>query len=179
MIKVFNEKKIKIDEISKKDLKIVREYLSYINSLVKEDAQILINKRLSLKEEREWIEREIKDAKKKKHVILVAKDGNKVVGIADIKLKAGRKNHVGILGISIRKGYRGIGLGKFLMKEILKLAKRKLKPKPKIILLSVFSTNNIAINLYKKFGFKKVAKIPKQYQYKGKLVDEIVMMKYL
>jgi hypothetical protein len=87
MIKVFNGKKIKIDEISKKDLKIVREYLSYINSLVKEDAQILINKRLSLKEEREWIEREIKDAKKKKHVILVAKDGNKVVGIADTKLK--------------------------------------------------------------------------------------------
>jgi hypothetical protein len=42
MIKVFNEKKIKIDEISKKDLKIVRGYLSYINSLVKEDAQILI-----------------------------------------------------------------------------------------------------------------------------------------
>jgi len=65
------------------------------------------------------------------------------------------------------------------MKEILKLAKRKLKPKPKIILLSVFSTNNIAINLYKKFGFKKVAKIPKQFQYKGKLVDEIVMMRYL
>lgn len=66
----------------------------------------MINKRLSLKEEREWIEREIKDAKKKKHIILVAKDGNKVVGIADIKLKAGRKNHVGILGISVRKEYR-------------------------------------------------------------------------
>jgi ribosomal protein S18 acetylase RimI-like enzyme len=43
--------------------------------------------------------------------------------------------------------------------------------------LSVFSTNKIAMNLYKKLGFKKVARIPKQLQYKNKLVDEIVMIR--
>lgn len=65
------------------------------------------------------------------------------------------------------------------MAEVLKLAKKELRPRPKIIKLSVYSKNKIAQNLYKKFGFKKVAKIPKQFQYKGKLLDEVIMIKEL
>jgi len=176
-IKVLKEKKIKIEKLSEKDLKLVKEFLGFINSLIKEDAQILFNKKFSLKEEEKWIEEEIENMKKKKQIVLVAKDKNRVVGITDIKLRRGRQDYVGEFGISIRKEYRGIGLGKKLMKEILKLAKKELKPKLKIIRLSVFSTNKIAQSLYRKLGFKTVAKIPKQIQYKGKLVDEIVMIK--
>jgi len=92
--------------------------------------------------------------------LLLAEDKNKIVGISSVELRKDRESHVGEFGISIRKEYRGIGLGKKLMKEVLKLAKRELKPK--IIRLSVFSENKIAPNLYKKFGFKEVARIPKQ-----------------
>jgi len=172
-------KEIKIRPLSLADLRLAKEFLDFINSLIEEDAQILFNKKFSLKEEKKWIEEEIKNIKKKKQIALVAKDKNKVVGIADIELRRGRQDHVGEFGISIRKEYRGIGLGKKLMKEILKLAKKELKPKLKIIRLSVFSTNKIAQNLYKKMGFKIVAKVPKQIQYKGKLVDEIIMIKKL
>ena len=63
------------------------------------------------------------------------------------------------------------------MTEILKEAEKELKPK--IIRLSVFPENTIAQNLYKKFGFKKVARVPKQLEYKGKLTDEIIMIKEL
>jgi ribosomal protein S18 acetylase RimI-like enzyme len=56
------------------------------------------------------------------------------------------------------------------------LAKKELQPKPKIIRLSVFPTNKPAIGLYKKYGFKKAARIPKQLQDKGKLLDEIIML---
>jgi ribosomal protein S18 acetylase RimI-like enzyme len=45
-----------------------------------------------------------------------------------------------------------MGLGECLMREILNLAEKELKPRPKIIRLSVFSTNKIAQNLYKKNG---------------------------
>jgi len=72
----------------------------------------------------------------------------------------------------------GICLGKFLMAEALKLAKKELRPKPKVFRLSVFASNKPAIGLYRKLGFKKVARIPKQLQYKGKLVDEIVMLRF-
>ena len=50
-------------------------------------------------------------------------------------------------------------------------------PKPKMMRLSVLETNKRAMDLYKKFGFKTVARIPKQILIKRKLVDEIVMLK--
>ncbi len=72
-----------------------------------------------------------------------------------------------------------MGLGKFLTQEVIKLAKKELKPAPKIIKLEVYVNNKPAIGLYKKMGFKIVAKIPKQIQYKGKLIGEYIMLKYL
>ncbi|MEM5834891.1 MAG: GNAT family protein [Candidatus Aenigmatarchaeota archaeon] len=41
------------------------------------------------------------------------------------------------------------------------------------------ANNKVAIKLYKKFGFKQVARIPKIFIYKGKYVDDIWMMKKL
>jgi len=143
---------------------------------VEEEAKILINKKLSLKEERKWLEGTLKNFKEHKQVFLVAECGNQIVGTTGIDLGQWRSNHIGNFGITIRKGYRGIGLGRYLMGEILKLAKKELRPLPKIIRLSVYPNNKPAINLYKKYGFKKVAQIPKQIQYKGKLIDEIIML---
>jgi ribosomal protein S18 acetylase RimI-like enzyme len=172
-------KEIKIRPLSLADLRLVKEFLDYHNSLVKEEVMMLTKKNKTLKEEKEWLKEKIKKVKDKKLVFLVAEDNGKIVGIVSISSEKGRQDHIGGLGISVRKEYRGIGLGKKLMKEILKLAKKELKPRPKIIRLSVFSTNKIAQNLYKKMGFKIVAKVPKQFQYKGKLVDEIIMIKKL
>ena len=175
-IKTFGDKKIKIRKLSKSDLKRVKEFRDFINSLIEERAKILMNKKLSLKEERKWLEEQLNNIKNYKKVFLVAEDNNRIIGTTNIDLGRGRRNHIGDFGISIRKEYRGMGLGSCLMDKILKLAKKELKPKPKIIGLSVFPNNKPAIGLYKKFGFKKVAKIPKQLQYKGKLADEIIML---
>lgn len=179
MLKKFNLENIKIRKISQSDLKIIREFQKYINSLIEEGAMISLNKKKSRKEEEKWLKEELKNIKNKKQVMFIAEDNNKIVGISGIKLRRERQNHVGEFGISIRKEYRGIGLGKKLMAKVLKFARKELKPNPKIIRLSVFSGNKIAQNLYKKFGFKKVAKIPKQLQYKGRLLDEIIMIKEL
>jgi len=59
------------------------------------------------------------------------------------------------------------------------LAKKDLKPKPKIMKLTVFENNLPAIRLYKKMGFKRVARIPDELQYKGELIAHLVMLKYL
>jgi len=171
---IFGSKKIIIRKLSNGDLRNVKKFQDFINSFVKEDAQILYNKKFSLKEEKNWLKEQLQNIKNHKTVFLMAQDHNKVIGTTGIDLHRGREAHVGEFGITIRNGYRGIGLGKYLMKEIIKLAKKELKPK--IIRLSVFPTNKAAIGLYKKLGFKKVAKISKQIQYKGKLVDEIIML---
>jgi len=52
-IKTFGNKKIKIRKISKRDIKNVKKFQDFINSLVGERAMIKANKKMSLKEEKE------------------------------------------------------------------------------------------------------------------------------
>lgn len=178
-IKKFKEKTIEIRKISDKDLRDVKEFQNFINSVVEEDVMISNNKKMSLKEERVWLKNKLKAIKNQRAVFLIAKDKDRIVGTTQIESGHGRQDEVGILGITIAGGYRRIGLGKCLMKEIIRAAKKEIRPKPKIIRLSVFAGNKPAIALYEKFGFKKVAMIPKQFSYKEKLIDEIVMIKEL
>ena len=177
--KIFDGKKIVIREFSGKDLGNVKKFQTYINSVIGEEALINLNKKLSLAQEKKWLEEQLSKIKSRRSVYLIAETNNMVVGTTQIFLNEGRGEHVGNFGIVIKKGYRGIGLGTYLMGEVIKLAKKKLKPKPKIIKLDVFPINKPAIGLYKKYNFKKVAVIPKQRKYKGKLYGEIVMLRYL
>lgn len=171
--------KIKIEKLSWRDFRRLKEFQSFVNSLVEEEAMIRLNKKQTLEEEKIWLEQSLQNIKEKKEVLLIVKDENEIIGSSEIKLEKGRQSHVGGLGISIRKEYRGKGLGTKLMAEILKEAEKNLKPEIKMVRLSVFPENKIAQNLYKKFGFKEVARIPKQLEYKGKLTDEIIMVKEL
>ncbi len=175
-IKIFGGKKIKIRKLSNKDLRNVRKFQDFINSFVDEDAQIMMNEKVSLKEEKKWLEAKLENIRKGKAVFLIAEYDSAVVGTAGIDLGIWRQSHIGNLGITIRKSYRGIGLGTYLMKEIIKLAKKELNPKPKIIKLDVFPGNKPAIALYRKCGFKIVVKVPKQIYFKGQLRDEIIML---
>jgi ribosomal protein S18 acetylase RimI-like enzyme len=177
--KIFNGEKIKIREISKEDLKNVKRFQDFINSLVEEEAMIKMNKKATLKEEIEWLKGKLKQIKNKKEVALIAESEDKIIGNTQIGLDRGRQEHIGDFGIAIRKGFRNIGLGTYLAKEVIKLAKKELKPRPKIIKLSAYATNKPAIEFYENLGFKEVARIPKQGKIKGKLVDEIIMLKYL
>ncbi|MFH1894605.1 MAG: GNAT family N-acetyltransferase [Patescibacteria group bacterium] len=177
--KTFIGKKITIRKISKNDLRNAKKLQDFINSFVDEDAQIMMNEKVLLEEERKWLKAKLESIKKRKAVFLIAEHNNTVAGTTGIDSGIWRQSHVGNFGITIKKGYRGIGLGTYLIEEIIKLAKKELKPKPKIIRLDVFPTNKPAIRLYRKCGFKKVAKIPRQIYFKGKLHDEIIMLLYL
>jgi len=101
---------------------------------------------------------------------------DKIVGHVSVELNKYRRSHIGKLAVGIISGYKGIGLGEYLATEVINLAKKELGTK--IIQLEVYVDNKSAINLYKKLGFKKVARLPKQIQYKGKLIDKFIMIKY-
>jgi ribosomal protein S18 acetylase RimI-like enzyme len=174
--KIFGDKKLAFVPMSAKELKFAKEYLGFINSLVEEDAKILMNKKENLKGETEFLKGAIKDVMGKKKVYLIVKDGNKVVANTSIELQPYKRSHIGKFGIAIRDGYRGMGLGKHIMAEVLKMAKKDL-PGLKIFQLEVYENNKPGIALYKKMGFKEVGKIPKQIQHKGKLISEYIMIK--
>lgn len=160
-------------------MKIVPKWARYINDLIEEDIYLLVQKKYTLAEERDWLKGELNKVKARQEIILVAEAERKIVGTAAISLLRGKQSHVGLFGISVAKDYRGMGLGGFLINKIINLAKNEIKPAPKIIYLGVFAKNQIANDLYKKTGFKEVARIPNQLMHKGRLMDEIIMQLYL
>lgn len=149
----------------------------FINKLSKERTYLTVQgNKISLKEESKWLASKIKARKEKKCAHIMAFHGKTLIGGADIDLRENIKRHVGVFGIAIAKNYRGMGLGKLLMKLVLQEAKKNLKGL-KIVILDVFAINKPARNLYKKMGFKECGLLPGGIAYKGKYVDDVLMYK--
>lgn len=81
--------------------------------------------------------------------------------------------HVGILGIIVRKKYRGLTIGRKLIDFTIRESKNLINKEK--ILLSSFSTNERAIHLFKKLGFKVVGVKKKQFFMDSKYIDEVIM----
>ena len=64
--------------------------------------------------------------------------------------------------MSISKNYRGIGIGKALLKALLDWAKEN--PLIEKVSLGVLSTNQRAISLYKQMGFLEEGRLIKEYK---------------
>ncbi len=100
-------------------------------------------------------------------IMLVAKDGGKIVGDASLSRLPRRMNHRGDLGIAVLKDYYNMGIGTRLMNEIIRLAKENSFD---IIELQVRSDNAAAIHLYEKFGFKKTGEHPAFFKINGESI---------
>jgi RimJ/RimL family protein N-acetyltransferase len=83
---------------------------------------------------------------------LVAEYDKKIVGYAVIyKYPPQRRKGVGDLAIYLHQDFHRVGLGTAMTEKLLELAKKERMHK---IELTVVADNEIAENLYKKFGFK-------------------------
>lgn len=163
--------KVVIRKLKRSDAK---DLLEMYNSLVREKTMTAAVKKLSLKQEKEFIDKKLKDRGTVDLVLVVNK---KTLGICGIRIEDPVTKHVGKLGILLKKDARGKGFGFNLTNETIRAAKKKLKLK--IILLNVSHRNKTAISLYKKLGFKGVGKIKKGLNFFGRYDDNIIMAKYL
>jgi len=85
--------------------------------------------------------------------------------------------HRAYLGMSIRQKYTGIGLGSFMMEIALEQAKKNGFEQ---VELGVFSDNERAQGLYRKYGFKEYGCTPRTFKLKdGSYRDEIIMVRFL
>lgn len=112
------------------------------------------------------------------HLLLLAFDQDKVIGMASIKgNNEWQLRHVGEIGISILKDYWGLGLGSILLEELLDWVKEtKLLTR---IELTVQVRNERAIGLYQKFGFVTEGCMKQAIQTKaGEKVDVWMMARY-
>lgn len=150
--------------------------MNFINELVDEHAPIGANKKVNRKEEDEYIKKSIKEIKEKKSINFLAEIDKKIVGYIKIIRLYGKSNHVGELGMFVKKDYRDKGIGELMIRQALKYAH---KEGIKIVKLSVFANNNRAIHLYRKLGFKKVGLLKGALKDKGRYFDEIIMVNNL
>jgi putative acetyltransferase len=97
----------------------------------------------------------------------------KLVGNSEVSIRlGGYEDHVGNIGIAIKKGYRDIGIGTEMMRTLINQGQTM---GLRIFTLTAFADNKRAIHLYEKLGFCKTGTIPKKIYKRGKYIDEIIM----
>ncbi len=155
----------------------LKKLLEYINTLSKEQTFIRFQgEQLTREEEKKYLSDFLKKQKAGKAIKLLAFSKDELVGVADVHLEEKISSHVGIFGITIKKGFRGEGIGKLLMNLTIKEAQKNLKDL-RIITLGVFSNNPLAKAIYEKFGFKEYGCLPEGVLHRGKYVDHLYMYK--
>lgn len=149
----------------------------YINKISKEQTFITLQgERLSLREEKKQMNAKLKKIIKNKAVMLIVFYGNKIIGTGDVTMQERTSSHVGVFGITIAKNFRDEGIGRLLMKSVLREAKKNIK-QLKIVTLGIFEGNSVALEMYKKFGFIISGRMPEGIKYKNKFIDHIFMYK--
>jgi len=149
------------------------DLIDYINGLVEERASITRTEKVTRESEAEWLGQRLAEIENGHMIHLVAEVAGKVVGAGEVsRLPEEERIHTGYLGIGISEGHRGQGLGIALMQALKELSE---KAGLKILILDVFATNNVAINLYEKIGFKETGRIPKGIYRDGNYIDLVRM----
>jgi RimJ/RimL family protein N-acetyltransferase len=146
------------------------DFLEFINSLVVEGAEIMMHTLVSREQEAQWLKNKIEDINDGKVFCIVAEVDGKVIANSEIRKHSGYSSHTCILGIAIRKGYREIGIGTQMITALISQAREW---GLKAMELYVFGTNERAIHVYRKVGFK-VAGIKPKFLFKGgKYIDHL------
>lgn len=113
----------------------------------------------------------------KKDPVYYAVENNRVVGWIDIHTTENpRLKHRASMGMGLLKEYRGQGLGSKLLKAALDHAKKNGLEK---VELHVYTNNQAAIALYKKFGFEEEGVIRKYRKLDGQTFDAMMMGVFL
>jgi len=154
----------------------LNDCIEFINSLVDEGSDIALETKVTRDEEADWLGKRLASMEKGELVDIVAEVDGKMFANAEVGRRRGNMSHVGDIGIGIRAGYRGIGIGTLLMKTLIN---QGTKMQLKTLVLDVFDTNKTAKGLYEKVGFRENGRVPKGIYKNGRYIDLIHMVQEL
>lgn len=107
------------------------------------------------------------------HILVAVIDGE-VIGVIGLHTSSRpRVNHKGEIGMMVRDDWQGKGVGVAMMRAVIDLAEKWLNLAR--IELTVFTDNEPAIALYRKFGFEIEGTLRKYAFRDGEFVDAYVM----
>lgn len=155
----------------------VDKLLNFINTVSDEHTFITYQgEHETLESEEKWLTKLLEKIENKKATHLLAFIGDDLAGQCGIELKDKTQKHIGVLGITVAKNYRGQGIGKLIMDLAIKEASKEIT-ELKIVTLEVYSTNKVARDLYKKMGFVEYGNLPGGISRDGSFEDSILMYK--
>ncbi len=152
----------------------VREFQQFINALIREGTYLLVDKPVTLTEEKQWLQNQLKEQRTGKQLYFKALVNGRLIGDCYAKPGFGRNQGNVNLGIAIAKRWRGKGVGRILLKELIQQSEKKWHPKN--IYLLVVSANTKARTLYESLGFRRIATLPQWYEYGTKYYDEFLLL---
>jgi len=156
-----------------------KQLKDFINSFVKEPRSgLLINRRVSLRDEKAWLKVWIADIRRRKGVLLLVEVDGKIKGSCSILRLMWKSSHVADAGIALSVEVRGKGIGEALMKKTIQLARKRMRGL-EMIQLKAFSYNKRALDLYKKLGFVEVGRVPRANKEGKKYYDDVLMVRFL
>jgi len=101
------------------------------------------------------------------------KEGKIVAHVRFVSGKGLHRHRVEVTSLIVDPKHRRQRLGS----ELMKFALKAIPKKKKLVMLSVDSKNNAAIDLYRKLGFEQYGLLKKAAFLNGKMVDNVLMAK--
>lgn len=151
-------------------LQFVDSYHECLEQVCKEGLYLSTSCAPGVEMSRRFVSRLLEDAMPMSVALI---PGMQVVGWCDMyRIPYEGQGHVGRLGMGIRVDYREQGIGTVLMERVLRNA---LLAGLERVELEVFSANQRAINLYKKFGFEVEGTRRRARKING-VYDDVIMM---
>ena len=150
----------------------IKEFPVHIRTLVHDDLALVSDiERRSY--EFPWSHGVFRDCLLAGYTCIVVERGEHVVGYGILSVAAGEAH---ILNLCVDPTFRGLGYGDQLLDEILLRARRAEVTE---IFLEVRPSNESAISLYQKKGFRQIAHRPAYYQARKGREDAAVLSKVL
>lgn len=167
-----NGKPYVIRQVEENDAKNLIEYSKMIFASTDQVLTALEEYTISVADEKTWINSISKSPNSK---LLIAELDGRIVGflffIGQQKIKIA---HTGDVGVNVHPDYRGQGIGRALMEDLIEWANNHGVIEK--IILQVFTTNLKAISLYNSLGFKEEGRFVKAVKQKnGGYVDVVQM----
>ncbi len=174
ILKSFNAKDRRNVILRTPRMEDLDDLLDLINSLVDENAEILITRKFTREEEAEWLTNALLRLEKNEVFFLVAAVNGAVVASSDLQLQDESQECTGLIGIIVKNGYRDLGIGTEIMKTHFEKA---VFFGLKVLTVNVFATNQRAIHVYEKAGFFQTERISQKHFRQGRFIDEVIMKK--
>lgn len=134
-------------------------------------------RKVTRREERNYLAHQMGAIRKGHTISVIAEVNDRIVGNGNVdKGNYSETQHHAHLGLTVLAEYRGKGIGREMVKVLLREAK---KGGVRSVEVEFLATNQAAIHTYRNVGFKQAGRITRKVHRNGKYLDSLIMVRQL